>query len=161
MTANEYNVIKSNPDATANSAKLQNDVKPSNEQAKQRKEYMTDAEMLENTKQKKKSVKLSSFFASMAALLVLGGAVLSGGNGNAVAQIDSAWASETEIGYTVTVEEGEELEIVVYNNFTNRTQKLEVGENIGVFENLQPRMEYTVAIKDDGEIVAKQKIKTK
>ncbi len=75
----------------------------------------------------------------------------------------SATAMHTSVAYEVTAE-GEGLDVVLFNDFVRFTQPLEAGANSGVFGELLPNVEYTVAVVGEtsfGEkTVASTKVRT-
>ena len=139
--------------------------------------YKTDNYEKRSTTAKKSSQSLSSMLKTFAIMV---SAVLTGVAGVSVlpsssitATIYETYCYSTELYYVVTLSEYEDgLSVVLYNNFTNREEKItkdsleenfEYGQEqeirdgeeplpngylfFGTFENLQPHMTYTIAIK--------------
>lgn len=65
---------------------------------------------------------------------------------NTSAEIISLTVTDTSISYTVNVSGDDVLELVVYNDFTHRTESLTHGENDGKVEGLKPDIRYRVAV---------------
>ncbi|MBQ7373590.1 MAG: hypothetical protein IJW64_03405 [Clostridia bacterium] len=78
--------------------------------------------------------------------------------------LNEIWAGLNEISYQIEVQETEaDLVITLENDFTEREEKLSVGENEGTFTDLAPNMEYVLSVKfADGlkETVEKRQVKT-
>lgn len=101
-------------------------------------------------KQSKKSGRITTFLTSATAIAVLGAAVTVPKT-SASAEIAEVWATDTQIGYVVNVEEfTDSLKLVVYNDFTRRECELSEGENEGSVEGLKPQMKYTIAVVTHG-----------
>lgn len=78
------------------------------------------------------------------------------------AEISYVEAYDTEVFYNINLSElADNLKIVLYNDFTNREQKIEEQAWEGVFENLQTNMKYTLVIKHGSKVLAKQTLVTK
>ena len=72
-------------------------------------------------------------------------------------------ATENEIYYCIELENygGEDdLIVVLYNDFTNRSQKINGIEAYGVFDHLQTNMVYTLALKQGSTIITCKKLRT-
>lgn len=79
------------------------------------------------------------------------------------AEYFETWTSENEISYSLFVEdfdENDDVFVVLYNDFTNRSQKLESPEASGTFENLQTNMLYTIELKQGDSVVVSKKLRT-
>lgn len=76
----------------------------------------------------------------------------------------TAQAMHTSVVYRVEVTEGEDLDVVLYNDFVRFSRPLAAGTNSGVFEDLLSDAEYTVAVVGEtafGEkTVASTKVRT-
>ena len=78
------------------------------------------------------------------------------------AEISYVEAYDTEVFYNVSLSElADGLKIVLYNDFTNREQKIEEQMTEGVFENLQTNMKYTLVVKHGSKVLAKETLVTK
>ena len=72
------------------------------------------------------------------------------------------YETDTEISYYISLDEYVEgITIVLYNDFTNREQEVEEQMTEGVFENLKTNMQYTLAVKQGANILAKKILRTK
>ena len=79
------------------------------------------------------------------------------------AQIEETWTTESEIYYYISFSEynGEDdVYVVLYNDFTNRSHKVEDSSCSGEFEHLQANMSYTLAVKQGSTVITSKKIKT-
>ena len=104
-------------------------------------------------------VKTLTSFAAVAAVVAV---VATNNNGIEVdfAKVD---ATDTTIQYDINLDgySGQEnLEVVVYNDFTNRTQAVNAANISGVVEGLKPAMEYTIAVKQGYRTLGKTTLKT-
>lgn len=101
-------------------------------------------------KKKPLQLKLTSFLVSATAVAVVGGTAIAP-MFSPEASITSLSATDTQIVYSVEVEEGAHgLMLVAYNDFTRREVALTEGVNEGTFEGLKPQMRYTVAVEASG-----------
>lgn len=101
-------------------------------------------------KKKPLQLKLTSFLVSATAVAVVGGTAIAP-MFSPEASITSLSATDTQIAYSVEVEEGAQgLMLVAYNDFTRREVALTEGVNEGTFEGLKPQMRYTVAVEASG-----------
>ena len=80
------------------------------------------------------------------------------------AEYFETWAGETEISYSLFVEDYDEsydnVYVVLYNDFTNRSQKLDSSEASGTFENLKKDMTYTIELKQGDNVVVSKNLRT-
>lgn len=77
------------------------------------------------------------------------------------AHIEEVWAYESEVYYAVSMEEySDDVYVVLYNDFTNREEKVEEQSYSGVFEHLAANMYYTLAIKKGNKVIVKQQVYT-
>ncbi len=80
--------------------------------------------------------------ATVVVAVAASGIISDGGS----AEIISAKAGNNSVSYEVEVESGEELNIVLYNDFIRREQSLSQGTNSGEFVDLGPGLSYTLAV---------------
>ncbi len=100
---------------------------------------------------KRKHTGLPTGLAAVFAVTVAAVAVTSAANApKGEAAIGSASVTDTTVSYLVEVTEGEDLRVVLYNDFTRREAPLLPGSNEGVFSDLQPAMQYTLAVLGEG-----------
>lgn len=129
------------------------------------------------TKKTKKSTKnnngmLVSMASSFAAVAVVATAVVGGGlpSSKISADIVEYWATDTAIMYQVDFQEVEdELRIVVYNDFTHKESVI-TGDDLlegscsGIFEDLKPNVQYTIAVQTSSllgnKTITKQTVST-
>ena len=71
---------------------------------------------------------------------------------------------ETDVFYYLSLGEDYDPEsdvyVVLYNDFTNREEKIEEQGWEGTFENLKENMTYTIAVKQGNKVLVSQKVKT-
>ena len=131
------------------------------------KEEKNDTAKIRHEKNKAKNIsKLMTSFVA----LVSGTAVFAAGvdafippTTEIVAQIESVFTTESDVSYYIFLEnyEGEDdVYVVLYNDFTNRTQKVEEQMMEGTFENLQTNMKYTLAVKKGSQVLASKVVRT-
>ncbi len=71
--------------------------------------------------------------------------------------------SDTIVEYEMKVE-GENLQIILYNDLTHRKASLQQGVNEGKFEDLKPNLPYTLEVIDNDanqQVIYKKTFKTK
>lgn len=100
------------------------------------------------TGKKGSAAALSRLLATFAVVAVAGVTVMASGAfaEKGSAEIVDVSVTDTAVHYDVTVEEGENLTVVLYNDFTRREAALTEGENSGTFEQLKPNVSYTLAV---------------
>ena len=113
----------------------------------------------------KKTKSLTNMFKTFA---VMFSAVLMGSAGlglittsNVNVTFNDVYAYDNCVSYYISLSSYEEgLSVVLYNDFTNREEKVEENniEIEGVFENLAPNMYYTLAVKKGSSTIAKTSI---
>ncbi|MCR5553335.1 MAG: hypothetical protein K6F08_01115 [bacterium] len=113
----------------------------------------------------KKTKSLTNMFKTFA---VMFSAVLMGSAGLGLITTSSVnvtfndiYAYDNCVSYYISLSSYEEgLSVVLYNDFTNREEKVEENniEIEGVFENLAPNMYYTLAVKKGSSTIAKTSI---
>ncbi len=106
---------------------------------------------------------LTSFAVAAVAVVAVASSGVFAPKGSA--EIVDVSVTDTQVAYDVTVEQGENLSIVLYNDFTKRQTALEQGENSGVFTGLKPGVSYTLAVVTpaafgSGKTVAERSVKT-
>ena len=117
-----------------------------------------------NTNAKRTSKIFTSFVALVSAVLAgIGGLSILVNFTNAKATIESVFCEETAIYCFINIEQYEEgLTVELYNDFTNRIEKIEnVEKTEFYFENLKPYMHYTLSIKKDSTILDSKVVYTK
>lgn len=128
--------------------------------------YYTNVISENNEIPKKKTKKKASVIVIVLALVVLTLTTVpeAVAESNVKAEINCLTVTDTTISYNVAVEEGENLTVIVYNEFMRREENLSVGGNEGTFTGLKPGMSYTVAVVGDfgmGErSIVKKRVKT-
>ena len=166
----EFNNIKINNE---NYSKTNNTHVP-NFVGKNKNESATEQKYLEkNNLQKKKQkaekaqqlTKIATAFFTMvsaATISIFGADVIS--PPDVKAEICEYSASQNEIYYVASVESFEEDQrdfyVVLKNDFTNRSQKMEETIYQGYFENLQENMTYTLEIVTGSHVLASKTIST-
>ena len=121
-------------------------------------------------KVKKKPAEISKLVAIIATAITGTAIVTGAGIGGLIptspikANYFEVFTSEYDISYYAELDgynlEEDEVYIMLYNDFTNRTQKFEEQMMEGTFENLQPNMTYTIAIKHGNIVIASKVVKT-
>lgn len=107
------------------------------------------------------AIKTFAIVCSTAVLGVTGTGLISTGP-KIDAEIMELGYGDEGIFYFVTLSEYVDgITIELYNDFTNRVDKVEGTEVDGFFENLAPNMSYTFAVKYGNKTLAKQTIVTK
>lgn len=86
---------------------------------------------------------LASLFVAATVVVAAGAVMLS--QPDVSAEI-AAQATDVAVTYEIEIISEKALEVVLYNDFTRRVFPLEQGANHGVFENLHPDVEYTLAV---------------
>ena len=127
-------------------------------------------------KKAKTTSKLITAFVAMvsAATLSVGGLSTIFGGVEAKASIESVYCDETSVSCYITIEKFQEgLSVVLYNDFTNRVEKIEMDEEYEeweemrdfgyecYFENLAPHMSYTLSIMVDSYTLDSKAVFTK
>ncbi|MBQ8468200.1 MAG: hypothetical protein IJ542_00395 [Clostridia bacterium] len=109
--------------------------------------------------------KLITTFATMVSATVLGvvgvGALTK--KPTITAKFQEVYAYESGVAYFLTLEgynPGDDVYVVLHNDFTNRSQKVEEPEFQGVFENLQTNMTYTLLVKKGSTVLTSTKLRT-
>ncbi len=118
------------------------------------KEIKTSDEQMasfDKSKRKKKTdyaKLLASVVAVIGSVTVVGSGVMASGGGASSAQILEYGGSYNSVFYYIELERAEDaqIEVVLYNDFTNRSEKLNGIENSGEFYDLVPNREYTLAV---------------
>ena len=112
----------------------------------------------------RRNSKLLQTLSAFAAIAVVAGAAVALPSDDVSASIKETFVTDTSVEYAVFVEEGEGLNLVLYNDFTRRSVALKKGENSGLFTNLKEEMDYTLAVVGNfgfGEKkIAKTSVKT-
>ena len=78
-------------------------------------------------------------------------------------QFIDIWTSTNEVSYTVELENYDETYdyyVVIYNDFTNRSEKMEDNVQEGTFEELAENMTYTLALMQGNKVIASKTVKT-
>ena len=118
-----------------------------------------------DNKKSKSASRIITTFASMVSVLFIGVAVDNALPASTInANIDKVCAGDHIIEYCISVDDfkdDSELFVVLYNDFTNRTQKIEDQLFCGAFKNLQNDMTYTLAVKQGSKFIIKKQVKTK
>ena len=115
-------------------------------------------------KQTKNVAKILTTFATMVsatALCIVGVDSLSASTITPTTFI--AEATETEIYYYAELESfnnEDDVYVVLYNDFTNRSVKVNDIEAYGIFDHLQTNMVYTLALKQGSTIITSKKLRT-
>lgn len=108
--------------------------------------------------------RLISGFVAVTAVVVVAVSVGIIETSGSSAEIVKASASDTTVTYEVSVEEGDDLNVVLYNDFTRRENALAYGTNTGEFDDLKPGMSYTIAVVEQSAFgertVTKMSVKT-
>ena len=75
-----------------------------------------------------------------------------------------ASASENDVFYYLSLEnydpEHDDVYVVLYNDFTNREEKIEESGWEGSFERLKENMYYTIAVKKGNKVLVSKQVKT-
>lgn len=78
------------------------------------------------------------------------------------ATFEEVYAYETGVYYSVHMDNyDDDVYVVLYNDFTNREEKVNEQSQSGVFEHLASNMYYTLAVKKGNRMLTKQQIYTK
>ena len=79
------------------------------------------------------------------------------------AEIQHVFTTESSVEYSIYIEDynpEDNVYVVLYNDFTNRSEKIEEEYWTGFFENLQKHMTYTLAIKKGSTVLVSMQVKT-
>lgn len=102
----------------------------------------------------------SALVATVATVAVIAPTVFS--SDDAVVNFGNISVTDTEVTCDITLENTSDnvYTAVLYNNFTEREKTIE-GDSLQLAESsLKPNMKYTLAVKSDGDVIAKTVIKT-
>ena len=154
----EFNLIDSNPTPDEFG-----DVEPTANSAYLHAEAISEFGDIEKVPEEKSST-LSHFLSSAAIFAAFTALIVpSISTSDYSAEFLSLTASETSISYVVSIDnysEGDELVIVVYNDFTRREQTVAGAMYKGEEVGLKPNMYYKVAVVDGNKTILEQTLWT-
>lgn len=120
---------------------------------------------MNESKEKKAASAISKLISSAAILAIVMALFLPSVGGVSVnAEFVSLSSTDTAIFYEIYldgVSEQSDISIVVYNDFTRRTEKIEGLTAQGEVIGLKPNMSYTIAVMSGNNTVIKKTIRTK
>lgn len=120
-------------------------------------------------KAKKKAKGLAKLLTTIATVVsagmvgIVGLNVINPPRATVSAEIQEIYTTDRDVYYFITLEnynEGDDVYVVLYNDFTNRTQKAESSEFDGGFEDLQTNMYYNLEVRQGDITIASKKVRT-
>ena len=116
-------------------------------------------------KKAKTTAKVTSIVLTVVGISLIVGSVISIGLSTRTSTVVDRFdlvANETSIDYDISISKSndERLVVKIHNQFMSRTTGIVIGENIGSFTQLEPGIQYTIAILENNKTVTSQKITT-
>lgn len=120
-------------------------------------------------KTKKKANSLAKLLTTIATVVsagmvgIVGLNIINPPTATVSAEIQEVYTTDSDVYYFITLDnynEGDDVYVILYNDFTNRTQKAESSEFDGGFEDLQTNMYYNLEVKQGDITIASKRVRT-